>query len=112
MRIIVVSGAYQAKTFSQVKENITRARWAAIELWKQGFMVFCPHLNTANFERYIKDQSIFLRGSLEIITRLTPGRDALYMLKNWKSSFGARCELRLAKRMGLRVFYEEENNKI
>ena len=108
MRIIVVSGAYQAETFYQVQENIELAKWAAIKLWKQGFMVFCPHLNTANFERYIKGQSIFLRGSLEIITRLIPGRDALYMLKNWKSSFGAKCELRLAKRMGLRIYYEED----
>ena len=107
MRIIVVSGAYQADTFYQVQENIRLAQWASIKLWKEGWVVFCPHLNTANFEEYIKDQGIFLRGSLEIITRLIPGKDALYMLPNWKSSFGAKCELRLAKRMGLRIYYEE-----
>jgi len=112
MRIIVVSGAYQAETFYQVEENIRLAKWASIKLWKENFAIFTPHLNTAHFEEYIKDQNIFLRGSLEIITRLIPGRDALYMLKNWKSSFGAKCEHRLAKRMGLKIFYEAENNKI
>ena len=35
MKIIVVSGAYQADTFYQVQENIELAKWAAIKLWKQ-----------------------------------------------------------------------------
>lgn len=108
MRVIYISGPYYNSTQEGVAENIWAAQKVAIGFWKQGWAVICPHLNTAHFENFIKDSQVFLRGDLEFIKRLISGKDGIYMLKNWKTSYGARCEHRLARRMGLEIYYEED----
>lgn len=37
--------------------------------------------------------------------------DAIYMLQGWEDSQGATLEHEIAKAIGLRIYYEEENNK-
>jgi len=110
MKILYISGPYYSDIPGGVAENVWAAAKAAIGFWKQGWAVICPHLNTAHFENFIKDPRVFLRGDLEFIKRLKVGVDGIYMLKNWKASYGARCEHRLAKRMGLEIYYEEVND--
>ena len=34
--------------------------------------------------------------------------DAIYMLKNWKTSKGAKAELRYAEALGKKVYFEED----
>jgi len=34
--------------------------------------------------------------------------DAIYMLDNWETSRGARCELALAKELGINIVYQQE----
>jgi len=104
LRVIYVSGPYSNKDWEGISVNILKARDVAIKLWKEGWAVICPHCNTAHFDTHIKDRSVFIRGDLEILRRC----DAIFMLKGYKQSFGARCELRLAKCLGLEVIYARD----
>ena len=99
MRVIYVSGAYRG----DVAANIEHARQAAIRLWETGWIVLCPHLNSAHMESLCGEE-MFLTGDLELLKRC----DAIFMLNNYKTSAGGLKELALAKKLGLDIFYEME----
>jgi hypothetical protein len=101
MRVVYVAGKYRGN----VDENIAHAKREAIKLWGQGYAVICPHLNTANFDGLCPD-AVWLEGDLEIIKRLNPAMDIIYMLKGWEDSKGATKEYELALQMGLSIMYE------
>jgi hypothetical protein len=101
MRVVYVSGPYRAPTLEGINNNINNARIAAISLWKQGYAVIAPHLNTAHFDGVVSDAA-FLTGDAEILSRC----DAVYMLRGWENSIGARAEHDLANELGLEIVYE------
>jgi len=101
MKVIYVAGPFRADSAWDVEQNVRKAEEAALKLWRKGWAVICPHTNTRFFQGAV-DDSIWLRGDLEIITRC----DAIYMLKGWEKSFGATKELGLAKELELEVLYE------
>ena len=105
-KIIFVSGAYTAKDDDGVMGNIAHAKWAAIQLWKEGWAVICPHMNTSHFEVYQIKYDDFIIGDFEFLRSC----DAIYMLNNWKSSKGARMEYRYACWLGLEVIFESGND--
>ena len=103
MRVIYVAGKYRADENGEgLYDNIICAEVAARMLWKEGWATICPHLNSAFFGG---DDNIYLVGYLEILRRC----DAIYMLKGWQDSVGARQELELAIELNKEVIYEEEN---
>jgi len=77
------------------------ARKAAVKLWDEGWAVICPHTNSAFMGSRLGDDK-FLEGDLEIVSRV----DAVYMLKGWQDSPGAREELGLAIGLGKEIRYE------
>ena len=103
MAVIYVSGPYRAATEWGVAENIRKAELAAAELWKRNWAVICPHKNTAFFGGMCPD-SVWLDGDLEMVRRC----DAIFLLRAWEQSAGARTELAAAKECGLKIFYEHE----
>ena len=100
MKIIYVAGPYRADTENGVFENIMRARKKARELWLEGWVVICPHMNTAFMDG--GDPQRYLDGSLEILKRC----DAIYMLRDYPLSEGAHAEFSQAMRDGLEIYYE------
>ncbi len=83
----------------------TQAEDAALRLWKEGWVVFCPHKNAAHFGGALGiPDGTWLEGDMEILRRC----DAIYMLNNWKDSKGAILELQEASRLGLMILYEAE----
>ena len=102
MQVLYISGPYSAPTEDGIENNIDRAREAAQRLWDMGYVVICPHLNSAHMEG---SPETFISGDLEIIRRLQPG-DGLYMLRGWQYSRGARREWRLAHELGLRIWHQ------
>ena len=64
--------------------------------------MICPHLNSA-FMGGTKDAIRFLMGGIELVKR----SDAIYMLKNWESSAGARQEYETASLMGKQIIFED-----
>lgn len=101
--IIYTAGPYRAPTEWGVTENIRTAERYAIELWKQGWVVICPHKNTACFGGCLPDDT-WLMGDLEILKRC----DAIFMLPGWENSEGARVEHTVAHDLGLKTFYHHE----
>jgi len=102
MKVIFISGAYRAPNTLEIEHNIRHAEAAAIELWKQGWAAYCPHKNTAHFDGICSDET-WLEGNLEILSRC----DAIYMLREWENSQGARAELHLAKEHNLEILFEK-----
>lgn len=104
MRIAYVAGPYQAETEWELIDHIRRAEWVAIELWRKGYAVICPHKNTAHFGGLMPD-SVWLRGDKEIIRRLNPATDIFVLTSDWDTSEGARAERDLALVCGIQVYY-------
>lgn len=48
----------------------------------------------------------FIRRDLDLLLSLNPATDAIYLLKNWELSRGARAEKAVAEFRGLTVIYE------
>ncbi len=98
MKVVFISGKYRGKDYQEIESNIQKAKTAAIELWKLGYAVICPHLNTAHFDGICPDE-VWLAGDIEIMKRC----DAVYFLDNWKDSQGAKDEFKIAIDCGLEI---------
>lgn len=102
-RVIYVAGKYRDKTEIGVYNNIQLARLSAIRLWKLGWVVICPHLNTSFMGGIVSDE-FFIESDLELLSR----SDAIFMLDNWEDSPGANKEHALAQELGIRIFYQKD----
>ena len=105
MKLIYIAGQYSAETHSQIDDNIRKAELAAINLWRNGWAVICPHLNTAHFEKYETtdlNYRTWIKGYVEILIRC----DAIFMLLGWQNSNGAKLEHKTAKDMGMTIYYQ------
>ena len=107
MKVIYVAGKYTGKTKSEISDNIAKAEEAAIQLWKLGWAVFCPHKNTSHFEIYEKVAGItydtWINGGLELLSRC----DAIFLLDDWEESNGSLKEKMDAVEQGIPVFFQE-----
>jgi hypothetical protein len=107
MKLVYIAGKYRGQNENEVWENIMLARKHALELWKQGYAVICPHTNSIFMGHGTEDKDcfdLFIKGDLEFIKRC----DVIYLLPNWKESTGAKMELKEAKRLGLEIIYGVE----
>jgi len=103
-KIIYIAGPYRAKTEWGLIENIRRAEKVAIECWKKGWVVICPHKNTAHFGGILPD-SVWLEGDMEILRRC----DAICMVPGWEESVGAKEELIEAFGRGIEVYFNHKD---
>lgn len=98
--LVYVSGKYGDADTWGCDCNINCARKVAVELWKMGYAVICPHSNTAHMD-YLDSRQVFLEGDMVMVER----SDLLVMLPNWETSEGAQLERRLAMKLGIPVYY-------
>ena len=104
MLVIYLAGPYSAPDRNGIEENIQVAHHFALELWKLGVAVICPHKNTAYFPNLPSGELTYdtwMRGDREFIRR----SDAVYMLPKWRESCGAKMEKKYAIKLGKPVFY-------
>jgi hypothetical protein len=99
MKMVFVAGPYRGANEWEVTQNIRRAEALALELWRVGLAVICPHKNTAYFGGADRDD-IWLAGGLEMVRR----SDAVVCTPDWEKSIGARSEVALAEELGIPVF--------
>jgi len=102
MKVIFISGKYRDTGEWGLVENIRKAEAAAINLWQHGWVVICPHKNTAHFGG-LCDDDVWLKGDIELLKR----SDAIYMLKNWRDSIGAQEEYRIAQELDKEIIFEK-----
>ena len=103
---VYVAGPLRGRTPYETERNVRQARDAAENLWKQGFAVFCPHLNTYGMVGMLPDEVQFIKGDLLFLQ----GCDILMLLPGWMLSEGAKMEEAEARRIHLRrLLYVTEN---
>jgi hypothetical protein len=99
--VLFLAGAYMNSDANEVKGNIKLAEEYSIELWNRGYKVFCPHLNTCNFEVKATAAEEAYR---EFDMRMLHCCDGVFALPNWKQSEGAQAEIAEAARLHKPVF--------
>lgn len=106
MRVVYIAGPFRATNSWDMEQNIRRAEALALEAWRLGFAVLCPHTNTRFFQGAAED-SIWLDGDLELLRRC----DYLLTTTDWERSSGARAEVVFAKERQIPVFHDIESLK-
>ncbi len=101
MRRVYLAGPFRASTPWEIAQNVNRAAALALDAWRAGFAVFCPHLNTAQFQGSAPD-STWLQGDLAWLEV----SDALLLTPDWSRSQGARAEVEFARARGIPIFYD------
>jgi nucleoside 2-deoxyribosyltransferase len=99
LKLVYIAGPFRAANAWEVEQNIRKAEALALEVWKLGAAVVCPHTNTRFFDGALPDAT-FLAGDLEILSRC----DAVLMVDGWEQSRGAVAESVFATDKGIRVF--------
>ena len=104
MKLAFISGPYRADTPRGIVENIRKAESVALELWRMGYAVICPHKNTSLFDGFC-DDSVWLDGDIEILKRC----DLIVMISSWETSKGSLLEREKALGWGLPVYYWKQD---
>lgn len=99
MKLAYVAGPYRADSESGVVANIRAAEEVAIELWKHGYAVICPHKNTALFGGLCPDE-VWLKGDLVMLERC----DLVVLVPGWERSSGTKAEFVHAHERGIPVY--------
>lgn len=99
MKVVYLIGPFRAETGWQIEQNIRRAEEVALEIWKMGAAVLCPHTNMRFFNGEASD-GLWLAGDLELLSRA----DGAVLLPGWERSQGSLPELEAAATRGMRVF--------
>lgn len=88
MKVAFICAPYRAATVRGIVENIRQAEAVAVELWKLGYAVICPHLNTALFDGILPDE-VWLAGAQELLQR----SDLVVVVGDYAASAGCNAEL-------------------
>ena len=97
--VAFVIGPYRSDEPGGVERNIAMAERTALELWRRGYAVICPHKNTAGFERHAPDD-VWLQGYHSLLIR----SDLAVTVAGWEDSSGSRAEVSLARDNGIPVY--------
>lgn len=99
--LMYVSGPYRAPTPEQIQRNVDNAAAVAAELWKWGYSVICPHLNTHEVARIRPEITgeEYVAGDLTQVERC----DAVVFLPGWSASEGTLQEMVHARSLGIPV---------
>jgi hypothetical protein len=99
MKLVYIAGPYSASTHLEREQNILQARIAGAQVAKLGAYPLIPHSNTAHIDTPC-DDLFWYEGGLELLRR----SDAVFMLKTWKKSVGAKREREEALELEIPVF--------
>ncbi len=107
MKVAYIAGPYRGPNEWPFTQNIRLAEQVALELWKMGYAVICPHKNTAYFGGACTDLT-WLLGDQEFVRR----SDVVVMLPEWFWSAGASKEHSLAVDIGKVVRYWPDDEQV
>lgn len=105
--LIYVAGPIRPLNGRTVKDNCDIAKSVALELWKAGHAVICPHANTdlpINLAEKECDETVWLEGDLVMVARC----DALVIVPDWEGSQGTKGEIDFAEARGIPVYFYPE----
>ncbi len=106
VKLAYVAGPYRAASESAVVRNIRNAEAVAAELWKAGFAVICPHMNTALLGGICPDD-VWLKGDLVMLERC----DLIVLAPGWRTSAGTLAEINKANELGIPIYQWPEDRE-
>ena len=101
--LVYVAGPYSSRWFWMKIANIWRAWRLAKDVWRQGHMAHCPHVETAFLDN-IMEHDEWIARDLLIVARC----DAILMCRGWRNSPGAVKEHDFALERGIQIYYQVE----
>ena len=106
---VYVAGPLRGTTPYHTRSNVEAARHTAEMLWRMGYAVFCPHLNTEGMIGMLDatddlTDDFFIDGDI----RWLMAADLVVFLPGWKDSKGAKTEHYHAKLVDIPIFYCRE----
>jgi len=99
-QLLYLCGPYRDKTPNGIWENIQRARRYALELWRAGYIVLSPHMNTSMMDGALPD-SVWLEGDIEMMTRC----DVVAFMPGWEKSTGCKNEMEVCEQRKIPVMF-------
>lgn len=99
LSVIYIAAPYRAPNAYGVHLNCMKAEAAAFQVWANGMVALCPHMNTRNFDGALKDH-VWLDGDLELLRRC----DAMFLTGAWEASSGVKAEIAFAESYGIPIF--------
>lgn len=100
-KVAIICGPYRANTIEEITRNIRFAESYAKKYWKFGYVVICPHKNTALFDGLCNDK-IWLEGVQELLRR----SDTCIFIPGFEKSLGSLAEYNLAKALQKEIIIE------
>jgi len=94
-----IRGPYGLEHHDAILTHVMMARTWALEFWRRGFAVICPHMNTFMMDGAL-DVKAIMKGDLAMLYRC----DAVFMTTGWRESDGALKEKLFAEQHGIPVF--------
>lgn len=102
MKLLYIAAPYRADTIVKLQHNIHEARKMAQYYWSKGYVVICPHLNSANFDGLIPDKS-FMSGTKLMLSKCTH----VAFHPKWSNSAGCVDEQMYSVRNKLTIYYTD-----
>lgn len=97
--IAYVIGPFRAKTEYEKERNVYVAEKLALALWSEGFIVYCPHLNTRKFQGMLKDK-VWMDGHMRFLELA----DVACLCGSWRASKGSIKEVEKCQKLKIPYF--------
>jgi len=107
MRLVYVAGPYSPLLGRSTERNIEVAQEWAVKLYKAGWSVITPNLNSPSgrfLEELPATHDFWLPRDIAILARC----DAIFMLPRWQESKGAVEEHHVAQGLDLEILYHSD----
>lgn len=105
MKSAYIAGPYSAPTRDEEDYNIRNAALVAAEYYKNGYAVYCPHLQTSYIDRHFNDGQLDYEDWLARDIYWISKCDVVVFLPSWKNSRGAVIEHMVARGLGKEIHY-------
>jgi len=105
MTRVFICGPLRADTTERMDVNIKRATYVALKYWREGYNVYCPHMNSGSLHGLAPDKT-FLAAALEELER----SDIIVMLPGWRESKGSCVEYDRAIKLNKEILFEVEED--
>ena len=108
MKRVYVAGAYSADNAIDVENNKRNGMRASTEVFLAGFAPFCPWLDYHFILMLREGEVLTLEQFYEYSLAWLKASDVLLVLPNSGRSAGTRTEIKMAKELGIPVYYSLE----
>lgn len=100
MIVIYLAGALRGKNKREKKRNMRRAKRWAERLWRMGFAVYSPHLNSGWLDTPETDPHV-IPANIQLMLMC----DITVVMPNWENSIGTKEEIKQCEKRRHPIFY-------